>query len=95
MPASSPTGTLAREIDAVLAGFVRGQISVCLTMGVFYATGLMLAGLQFGLIVGAIAGAITFIPYVGSLVGGALAIVLAMFRNFGTVHVDTVNRLKR
>ncbi|MBN8630340.1 MAG: AI-2E family transporter [Rhodobacterales bacterium] len=74
---------LAREIDAVLAGFVRGQVSVCLVLGTYYAVALMLAGLQFGLIVGAIAGTITFIPYVGALVGGALAIGLAMFQFWG------------
>jgi len=74
---------LARRIDAVLAAFVRGQISVCLAMGAFYAVTLMLAGLDFGLIVGAIAGAITFIPYVGALVGGALAIGLALFQFWG------------
>jgi predicted PurR-regulated permease PerM len=74
---------LAREIDAVLAGFVRGQVSVCLALGTFYAVALMAAGLQFGLIVGAIAGAITFIPYVGSLVGGALAVGLALFQFWG------------
>lgn len=74
---------LAREIDAVLAGFVRGQVSVCLTLGTFYAVALMAAGLQFGLIVGAIAGAITFIPYVGSLVGGILAVGLALFQFWG------------
>lgn len=74
---------LAREIDAVLAAFVRGQMSVCLVLGTFYAVALMLAGLQFGVIVGAIAGAITFIPYVGSLVGGSLAIGLALFQFWG------------
>jgi predicted PurR-regulated permease PerM len=74
---------LAREIDAVLAGFVRGQVSVCLALGTFYAVALMAAGLQFGLVVGAIAGAITFIPYVGSLVGGVLAIGLALFQFWG------------
>lgn len=74
---------LALEIDAVLAGFVRGQVSVCLALGTFYSAALMLAGLQFGLVVGAIAGAITFIPYVGSLVGGALAIGLALFQFWG------------
>lgn len=74
---------LAREIDAVLAGFVRGQVSVCLILGVYYSVALMLAGLQFGLIVGAIAGTITFIPYVGALVGGALAIGLALFQFWG------------
>lgn len=74
---------LAAEIDAVLAGFVRGQVSVCLLLGTFYSVALMVAGLQFGMIVGAIAGAITFIPYVGSLVGGALAIGLALFQFWG------------
>jgi predicted PurR-regulated permease PerM len=74
---------LASEIDKVLAGFVRGQVSVCVILGTFYSVALMAAGLQFGLAVGAIAGAITFIPYVGSLVGGALAIGLALFQFWG------------
>lgn len=74
---------LAAQIDKVLAAFVRGQISVCLVMGTYYAITLMLAGLEFGLIVGAIAGAITFIPYVGALVGGSLAIGLALFQFWG------------
>ena len=74
---------LAVEIDAVLAGFVRGQLSVCLAMGAYYGAALMLAGLQFGLIVGAIAGAITVIPYIGALIGGALAIGLALYQFWG------------
>lgn len=74
---------LAREIDKVLAGFVRGQLTVCLIVGAFYSIALALAGLQFGLVVGAIAGAITFIPYVGSIVGGALAIGLALMQFWG------------
>ncbi len=75
--------TIARDIDRVLAGFVRGQVSVCLILGTFYSVTLMLAGLDFGLIVGAIAGLITFIPYVGALIGGALAIGLAFFQCWG------------
>ncbi|MFP5478989.1 MAG: AI-2E family transporter [Alphaproteobacteria bacterium] len=74
---------LGREIDQVLAGFVRGQVSVCIALGTFYAVALMAAGLQFGLIVGAIAGAITFIPYVGSIIGGTLAVGLALFQFWG------------
>jgi len=74
---------LAHEVDNTLAAFVRGQISVCVILGTFYSVALMFAGLQFGLVVGAIAGAITFIPYVGSLVGGALAIGLALFQFWG------------
>ena len=74
---------LARDVDAVLAGFVRGQVTVCLTLGVYYATVLMLAGLQFGLIVGAIAGALTVIPYLGALTGAALALGLAFYQFWG------------
>lgn len=74
---------LAAEVDAVLAGFIRGQLTVCLAMGSFYALGLALAGLQFGLAVGVVSGAITFIPYVGSIVGGAMAIGLALVQFWG------------
>ena len=77
------TRRLAREIDQVLAGFLRGQLTVCLILGAYYSTALMLAGLQFGLVVGAIAGAVTFIPYIGAIVGGVLAIGLALFQFWG------------
>ena len=74
---------LAREIDATLASFIRGMGTVCLILGTYYAIALMLVGLQFGLVVGAVAGLITFIPYVGALVGGLLAIGLAFFQFWG------------
>jgi predicted PurR-regulated permease PerM len=71
---------LAREIDVVLAGFVRGQITVCLILGVFYAVALMAIGLQFGFLVGIVAGLVSFIPYVGSIVGMVLSIGIALFQ---------------
>ena len=71
---------LAAEIDKTLASFIRGQGTVCLIQGTFYSVALILAGLNFGLLVGAIAGLISFIPYVGALVGGLLAIGLAIFQ---------------
>ena len=74
---------LARDIDKTMAGFIRGQGTVCAILGLYYAIALMAVGLQFGLIVGVIAGALTFIPYVGALVGGALAIGLALFQFWG------------
>ncbi|HBM88798.1 MAG: AI-2E family transporter [Parvibaculaceae bacterium] len=69
---------IAREIDEVLAGFVRGQGAVCLLLGSFYAIGLSVLGLEFGFIVGAIAGIISFIPYVGTIVGFVLAMIIAV-----------------
>ena len=74
---------IASDIDRVLAGFVRGQVLVCMILGVYYSVALALAGLNFGLVVGAIAGFLTFIPYVGALVGGGLAIGLALFQFWG------------
>lgn len=74
---------LAREIDKTMSGFIRGMGTVCLILGTYYAVALMAVGLQFGLVVGAIAGLVTFIPYVGALVGGVLAIGLALFQFWG------------
>lgn len=74
---------LAADIDRTLAGFVRGQGTVCLILGTYYAVALMAVGLNFGLVVGFIAGALTFIPYVGALVGGVLALGLALFQFWG------------
>ncbi|MEM7718382.1 MAG: AI-2E family transporter [Pseudomonadota bacterium] len=74
---------LAHKIDRTMAGFVRGQGTVCLILGIFYAVALMAVGLNFGLVVGFIAGALTFIPYVGALVGGILALGLALFQFWG------------
>jgi len=74
---------LAREADATLASFIRGMGTVCLILGSYYAVALMLVGLQFGLVVGFIAGLVTFIPYLGALIGGMLAIGLALFQFWG------------
>ncbi|MEM6478450.1 MAG: AI-2E family transporter [Pseudomonadota bacterium] len=84
---------LAREVDAVLAGFVRGMGTVCLILGSYYAVALMLVGLQFGLVVGFVAGLVTFIPYLGAVIGGVLAVGLAIFQYWGSVEVidgDTI-----
>jgi predicted PurR-regulated permease PerM len=74
---------LAHDIDKTLASFIRGMGTVCLFLGTYYAIALMLVGLQFGLVVGFIAGLVTFIPYLGALIGGALAIGLALFQFWG------------
>jgi predicted PurR-regulated permease PerM len=69
---------LAREIDAAIAGFVRGQTAVCLILGSFYAVALTVSGLNFGLLIGLISGVITFIPYVGSMTGLILGLGVAV-----------------
>jgi len=69
---------LAKQIDATIAGFVRGQGSVCIILGLIYAVGLSILGLNFGLLIGIFAGLISFIPYVGSMVGLVLALVVAV-----------------
>ncbi len=74
---------ILRDIDLVLAGFVRGQLSVCLILGVFYAIALMIIGLQFGLLIGLVAGLISFIPFVGSIVGGLLSVGVAAVQFWG------------
>ena len=65
-----PTVTrLVRESDAVLGSFLRGQMSVVLALAAMYATGLSLAGLKFGMLIGIVAGLVSFVPYLGPVVG--------------------------
>jgi predicted PurR-regulated permease PerM len=71
---------VAAEIDRTLARFVRGQLTVCLILGAFYAAALLLVGLNFGLLIGMFAGLISFIPFVGSIFGGLLSIGVATFQ---------------
>ena len=74
---------LAGQIDRTIAGFVRGQVTVCLILALYYATLLWLAGLQFGLAIGVMAGLISFIPFIGAIIGGALAIGVALWQFWG------------
>jgi predicted PurR-regulated permease PerM len=66
------------EIDAAIAGFVRGQSGVCLILGSFYAVSLSLVGLNFGLLIGLLSGLISFIPFVGSMTGLTLGLGVAI-----------------
>ena len=71
------TTTIAREIDLVLAEFLRGQLSVMLLTGIFYSAGLWLAGLELALPIGMIAGLLGFVPYLGPTLGVLLALLAA------------------
>jgi predicted PurR-regulated permease PerM len=74
---------LGAQIDRSVAAYIRGMGTVCLAMACYYGIGLMAVGLQFGLVVGALAGLLTFIPYVGAVVGGVLVIALALYQFWG------------
>lgn len=69
---------ISADMNKAIAGFVRGQGSVCLILGIYYAAGLTLTGLNFGLLIGLFSGLISFIPYAGSLVGLVLALGVAL-----------------
>jgi len=75
---------LAQEVDEILAGFARGQATVCLILGIFYGVGLTIVGLDFGFVVGLFTGLVSFIPYFGMLIGFVLGfgIALAQFDSF-------------
>lgn len=68
----------ARLVDETLAGFLRGQFTVCILLGLFYGIGLSLVGLDFGLIVGLGTGLMSFVPYVGMLTGFVAGMGLAI-----------------
>ncbi len=74
---------LARESDDVLGGFLRGQFIVMLALGGIYAIGLSLAGLNLGLLIGMIAGLISFVPYLGAATGIVLAVLAALVQSQG------------
>jgi len=69
---------ILHDIDSSMGGVIRGQGGVILILAAFYATSLTLAGLNFGLAIGLIAGLMSFIPYVGFAIGFVLSIGVAI-----------------
>ncbi len=78
---------LARESDQVLGAFVRGQVSVMLVMGVVYGLGLWLAGLGVGPLIGLFAGLISFVPYLGAILGVLAGVAAALLQYHDWLHV--------
>lgn len=74
---------LARESDEVLGAFLRGQFIVMLALGAIYAIGLSVVGLNLGLLIGIIAGLISFVPYLGAATGIVLAVLAALVQAQG------------
>lgn len=74
-------GTIRRllgESDAALAGFVRGQSLVCLSLAIFYSVGWSLLGLNYALVLGTLAGVLGFVPYLGVVVSVGLGLLVGL-----------------
>lgn len=78
---------LARECDEVLATFLRGQLSVMVILGMFYSVGLWLAGLKLAFLIGMLAGLVSFVPYLGVIVGLLAAGIAAAVQFQDIVHL--------
>jgi predicted PurR-regulated permease PerM len=78
---------LAQEIDAVVAEFLRGQLTVMAALGIIYVVGLWLVGLQLAFIVGLLAGVVSFVPYLGVIVGVIVAGLAAVVQFQDLIHL--------
>lgn len=67
----------AAQIDGLLSAFARGQVTVCLMLGVFYSVGLSLCGVPMGLVVGFVIGLFNLIPFMSYILGLPLALLLS------------------
>lgn len=76
-----------REVDRTLAGFARGQATVCLCLATIYGGGFSLVGLDFGLSLGIFAGVLSFIPFVGSAVAFLGSVTLALLQFSDWMHI--------
>lgn len=72
--------TILSEIDDSLSGFIRGQLSVCFLLGLFYAIGLSIMGLQYGFFIGVASGVLSIIPFVGSIFGLVASVGMAFYQ---------------
>ncbi len=78
---------LASQSDEVLGAFLRGQLLVMLGLAVIYATGLWLVGLDLALLIGFVAGMVSFVPYLGFIVGIIVAGIAALMQFHDAVHL--------
>ena len=78
---------LTRECDAVLAEFLRGQLLVMLALGIIYSIGLWLVGIEFSLLIGLVSGLVSFVPYLGFIVGFFIASIAAFMQFHDLLHV--------
>jgi predicted PurR-regulated permease PerM len=81
---------LARESDLVLGAFVRGQLLVMLALGIFYGAGLSILGLSVGPLIGMVAGLLSFVPYLGFIVGFGSAVIAVLVQYGDWTHLTLV-----
>jgi predicted PurR-regulated permease PerM len=78
---------IAIEIDAAMAGFLRGQSLLCLFLGIWYGVGLTVIGVNYGFLIGVIGGVLSFIPYVGSLTVLVLSMIVAVAQTWPSLSL--------
>ncbi|MEO8160213.1 MAG: AI-2E family transporter [Arenimonas sp.] len=89
-PSLPMVARLARESDEVLGSFLRGQFSVMLSLGTIYAVGLWAVGLDLGILIGFIAGMVSFVPYLGAFVGISAAVLATLVQHGDATHLMLV-----
>lgn len=78
---------LAKQCDEVLAEFLRGQLLVMLAQAVLYSVGLWIVGLEFSLLIGMLAGLVSFVPYLGFIVGIGVAGIAGFMQFHDIIHL--------
>jgi predicted PurR-regulated permease PerM len=81
---------LARESDAVLGAFVRGQLLVMLALAIYYGVALTLVGISVGPLIGMVAGLLSFVPYLGFITGFGAAIIASLVQHGDWMHLMLV-----
>jgi predicted PurR-regulated permease PerM len=85
-PVEPTVSRLAHESDVVLGAFLRGQLSVMLALGAVYSLGLWMVGVDLALLIGMLAGLVSFVPYLGVIVGAAAGITAALVQHGDWLH---------
>ena len=78
---------IAQESDIVLGAFLRGQLTVMLALATMYSVGLGLIGIEFALLIGMIAGLVSFIPYLGLIIGILIASAAVLFQGYNNLDL--------
>ena len=81
---------LTHESDQVLGGFIRGQLSVMIALGAIYAVGLSAVGVDLGILIGIVAGLVSFVPYLGAIVGVGAAVIATLVQHGDLMHLALV-----